>query len=243
MLSYDMETATFRGTPAEIDDLADRLRPGDFAPVLTRLREQGVEIPADGDDLVAAMSTTLDSSLFTIEIIVSGPGGHHQHVIDAGQNAVGVRRSPLTDELAELSGFPVVNLPGGMTRIVRFRPGTPPALDAEIIEVPADSVVDLGSPQESERRRAWTVVQPLLAEAGYPAEEGSSWQLTQSHARWIATDGAASENTAVHLRVETHYFVLVEESDGIDLVPVPSITAWETMLQVLPGANEIGRSS
>ncbi|MBP2381200.1 hypothetical protein [Brachybacterium sacelli] len=86
-------------------------------------------------------------------------------------------------------------------------------------------------------------VRRLLTEAGYPADEESSWQVSQSHANRIATDGEASENLAVYLRVSTQYFVVVEREDGIDLVPVPSITAWESMLQVLPGAHEIGRPS
>ena len=33
--------------------------------------------------------------------------------------------------------------------------------------------------------------------------------------------------------------MLVQDDDALDLVPVPSITAWETMIRVLPGAGEI----
>lgn len=244
MLAYDATTATFRGTPAEIDDLAQQLTGGDTAAVLARFRDAGADVPDSySDDLVAAIGATLSSSLFRVELVVSGPSGRHRHVIDAGQNAVGVRRSPLTDQRAELSGFPVVNLPGGMTRVVRFLPGAAPAPEAEAIPAPASSVVDLGAPDASVRHSAWADVRRLLTEAGYSADEESSWQLTQSHANWIATDGEASENLAVYLRVSTQYFVVVEREDGIDLVPVPSITAWESMLQVLPGAHEIGRPS
>lgn len=45
----------------------------------------------------------------------------------------------------------------------------------------------------------------------------------------------------MHLRWESHYFVVVESETQVDLVPVPSITAWEAMVQVLPGPAEIAR--
>ncbi|GAA1486726.1 hypothetical protein [Brachybacterium fresconis] len=244
MLTYDSATATFRGSPSEIDELARQLTVDDAVSVLARLRDDGAEMPeGTGDDLLASIGVTLSSSLFTVELTVSGPSGHQRHVIDAGQNAVGVRLSPLTDDLSELNGFPVVNLPGGMTRLVRFLPGMPPAADAEAIRVRTSAVVDLGAPETSVRRSAWVEVQPHLAEAGYQADGASSWQLTRSRAEWISMDGEESSNLAVYLRVATQYFVVVETDDGVDLVPVPSVTAWETMMQVLPGANEVGRPS
>lgn len=241
MLAYDAGSATFRGTPTEIDDLARDLESLEGRPATDLLRARGIASPAAGDDLVTAMSAALASSLFTVELVVTGPGAHHRHDIDAGQNAVGVRRSPLTDDLAELSGFPMVTLPGGMTRAVRFLPGTAPAPEAETVALPTEAVVDLGAVEDSSRRRAWDSVQPLFAAAGHAPSEDGSWQLTQSRACWLSAEGEAAENFAVHLRLGTTYFVAIETDEGIDLVPVPSITAWESMIQVLPSAHEIGR--
>lgn len=44
---------------------------------------------------------------------------------------------------------------------------------------------------------------------------------------------------SVHLRAGDHYFVLVEAEDSLSLVPVPSVTAFETMVRVLPGSDEV----
>lgn len=241
MITYDAETATLRGTPARIDSVRSSLSAAADAEEGSRiLADAGVDIPADDrGDVVAALVAALDRPVFTVSLTVSGPGGHQHHRMDAGQNAVGVRQSPLREDLAELSAFPVVNLPGGMTRLVRFRPGVAPAPDARAIEVAADALVDLADEDRAVRLRAWAEVSARLG--GAVDSQDTSWQLVQSRAEWTTPAGELTHDLAVHLRCGDHYYVVVESDQSVELVPVASITAWETMICVLPGADEVGR--
>jgi len=245
MIRYDADSATFRGDVGAIAGLRDRLSSGAGATDLPSLvADAGIEGLGGGSDpLVEAMATALSPALFTASVTVSGPGGHHEHVFDIGLNAVAVRHSPVTSDVAELNGFPMTMLPGAVSRVVRFRPGTPPAEDAHPLRLSARTVADLGDPDADIRRRAWAEVEPVLETAGYRDPEDPSWQLVQSRAAWTATGGERAEELSVHVRSADHYFVAVQNDEDIDLVPVPSITAWETMIQVLPGADEVQRPS
>ncbi|GAA1490178.1 hypothetical protein [Brachybacterium sacelli] len=55
----------------------------------------------------------------------------------------------------------------------------------------------------------------------------------------LRAGGEPTEDLAVYLRAGEAYFVLVQDGEDLDMVPVPSITAWEAIMHVLPGAHEI----
>ena len=229
-IDYDPATATIRGDLAEIDALRNELRgPGGAA---------SGTVPGD-DEVIGAMVFALRSPMLTLLLTNSGPGGHHSHLIDAGLNAVAVRWSSAGDELSELVAMPFQVLPGAVTRLVGFRPGTAPAGSAVDVPVAAEQITALASEDRAERLAAWAAVRDQLGEQVDAEAADASWQLVRAHCSWTATDGTATEDLAVCLRAGDSYFALVEDEDELALVPVPSITAWETMMHVLPGAHEI----
>ncbi|MCT1910278.1 hypothetical protein [Brachybacterium paraconglomeratum] len=242
MIEVSSDGTTFRGTEVEIEQLHRRLAAAVDSPAPAQLVGTDVDhAERVRAELVAAMGAAISSPVFALGLDVSGPGGLQTHSFVVGRDGIVVRRSPVRDGDVELSAFPMTLLPGAMTRVVRFLPGRPPAHDAPALGFAPQAVVDLTDPAPDVRRDAWDSVRPVLEGAGYPGSEDSSWQMVQSRATWTRTDGRTADEFSVHLRWESHYFVVVESATQVDLVPVPSITAWEAMVQVLPGPAEIAR--
>lgn len=237
-LSYESVSGTFRGSEEEISTLRERLRRlPDSSGLDDALREVGIEeeIPHD-DQLLEAIRAALRTPVLTLDMSNSGPGGAHHHVIDAGVNGVSVRWSTADPEMSELSVTPFPVLPGLITRLVRFLPGRAPAEGARAARIDPETIRGLADESDEERRQAWATARQLL---GIAADGDLSWQLVRAHCAWTATDGQKTEDLAVYLRAEEDYFVLVETEELLELVPVPSITAWEAMMHVLPGADEV----
>lgn len=229
-ITYDPATGTVRGSAAEVEGVRSSLAGGDPTA--------GGALP-EGDPILDAVARALAAPMLSLELTNSGPGGHQRHLLEAGTNAVTVRTSDAGPELGELGAFPFQVLPGSMTRLVNFVPGRAPGDGAEPVRIDAAQVTALASEDADERLAAWHGVRDRLAELVDPAEADASWQLVRAHCSWTATDGERTEDLVVHLRAGESYFVLVQDDDALDLVPVPSITAWETLIRVLPGAGEI----
>lgn len=159
-----------------------------------------------------------------------------------GPHAVGSRWSPLDASSSELSAFPLLTLPGGMTRLVRFRPGTAPGPEQsqQLIPVRGDSLLGLTSADRRCRLDDWDEVSAAI-DAVLPAAVDDSWQLVQSRSAWTDPTGAAAGDLAVHLRRGDDHLLVVEEEDGPMLHPVTSLRAWEQMIQVLPDQGDIAR--
>lgn len=244
MTSYDRTSATFRGTPAEMAQLREVIgSAANEQDMSARLRSCGLDDPgaASSDPAIVSMHEALTATIFDLELTVSGPGARHAHHVAAGINAVGVRTSPLRPDEAELNAFALVNLAGGLTRLARFRPGRDTPKDAPAITVPADALVDLADDDGAIRERAWDLVSPLVNAAGLADTSDSSWQIVQSRAWWTTPDGEPADRLGVHLRAGDQYFLVVEEGAAVALQPAPSIAAWESMIHVLPGNDEVGR--
>lgn len=242
MIEISSDGATFRGPASEIEQLRRRLAGAVDFPTPEKLAGSDVDhAERIRTELVTAMGRAISSPVFELWLDVSGPGGLQAHSIVVGREGIVVRQSPVRDGVAELNAFPLTMLPGAMARLVRFVPGRPPAHDAPALVFAPQTIVDLADPASAVRRDAWDSVRPALAEAGYAKSEDSSWQMVQSRAKWTHADGRTADEISVHLRWESHYFVVVERESDVDLVPVPSITAWEAMVQVLPGPAEIAR--
>jgi hypothetical protein len=240
-IAYDHVAGTLRGDARAVESLRSRLQDlHDPAELSAAMQEAGVTPPVTGDDqFLDAVRVALGTPILTLELTVTGPGGEHRHVIDAGVNAAAVRWSTARPDLAELSASPFLLLPGGMARLVRFRPGAFPLHPDASVPVPRDAIVELAAEAKEERIAAWETVRDLLDGHIDVEQADASWQLVRSHCRWVAVDGEEAEDMSVHLRAGDHYFVLVEAEDSLSLVPVPSVTAFETMVRVLPGSDEV----
>lgn len=240
-IAYDHVAGTLRGDARDIEDLRSRLQGlHDPSQLAAAMQEARVTPPVAGDDqFLDAVRVALGTPIFTVELTVSGPGGEQRHVIDAGINAAAVRWSTARPDLAELSASPFPLLPGGMARLVRFRPGDFPLRPDVSVAVPRDAVVALAAKTKKERITAWETVRDLLDGHIDVEQADASWQLVRSHCRWVAVDGEETEDMSVHLRAGDHYFVLVEAEGSLSLIPVPSVTAFETMVRVLPGSDEV----
>ncbi|EWS79566.1 hypothetical protein BF93_12990 [Brachybacterium phenoliresistens] len=236
MISYDPATAAFRGEDTAIHRLRDALAQEDGASIAEILAEH---VPQTREDAaMAPLRTALLSPMFTVEVTVSGPGARHDHHLSLGVNAVGARISPLREGTAELAAFPLISLPGGITRLVRFRPGTPPPADAAPIPVAAADLLALTDPDGATRRTAWDAVRPRL-DAALPPAADDSWQVVEVHAAWTTPSGEQARDHAVHLRRGDDH-LLVEETEGeARLLPVTSLRAWESMMHVLPEQGEV----
>lgn len=242
MIEVSPDGATFRGAESEIEQLRRRLADSDGARPSDQLAASDVDhVERIRPDFVTAMGEGLRAPVFELSLEVSGPGGLQVHSLVVGRGGLVVRHSPVRDGVAELNAFPLTMLPGAMTRLVRFLPGLPPASDSPALGFAPQLIVDLADPDPAVRRDAWDRVGPVLEKAGYPRSTDASRQMVQVRARWTHADGRLADELSVHLRWEDHYFVVVEHEPEVDLVPVPSITAWEAMVQVLPGPAEIAR--
>lgn len=240
-IAYDHAAGSLRGDAQSIDGLRTRLQNlHEPSELPAAMQEAGVTPPVAGDDqFLDALRVALRTPILTLELTVSGPGGEHRHIIDAGINAAAVRWSTARPDLAELSASPFPLLPGEVARLVRFRPGDLPLHPDASVSVPQDAVIALAAESKEERIAAWGTVRDLLDGHIDREQADASWQLVRSHCRWTATNGAETEDMTVHLRAGDHYFVLVEGEDSLDLVPVPSVTAFETLVRVLPGSDEV----
>lgn len=240
-ITYDPTSGNVRGTHSEVKSLRARLQQAkDASGIVEAFRSAGAghPVPAE-DEILEAVRTALHTPMLTLELVNSGPGGNHHHVIDAGVNAVAVRWSTARPDLSELMPSPFPVLPGELTRLVRFQPGRDPGGSPLPVAVDAAAIASLASEIRNERLTAWSGVRDLLGGAVDREEADASWQLVSAQCAWIAPDGEAQELLAVYLRAGDAYFVLVQDGESLELLPVPSITAWETMMQVLPGADEI----
>lgn len=256
MIDHDQGSSAFFGSHAEIVALRAALSgDADGADVsATREALRVVDLFA-GDPVVDELKASLSQTLFSIDISVAGPGGHHEHTITAGLNAVGVRLSPVTEGRWELSGFPLVTLPGGLTRLVRFLPGRPAIDPAHDIDVSTDDLLGLAAPEAHSRRSSWERVSAVLDgvtshDPGIPskddeqaAEASGSWQIVQARSSWTAPDGSPSGELSVHIRHGDAYYLVIDGDEGSALRPVPSLRAWEAMIQVLPDHRDIARPS
>lgn len=254
MIEHVRATSAFIGNHPEISALRLVLadRDGDATPTAER-EARRIARALVQDPAVAELRTSLQQTLFSIELSVSGPGAHQQHEISAGLNAVGVRVSPLTRGRWELSGFPLVTLPGGLTRLVRFLPGRAAIIDPPDIEIPSEQLLDLASPDVDTRRRSWVTISAALDDVeshvaddsdirdADPSSSPDSWQIVQARSSWTDPDGGSAGDVAVHLRRGDTYFLVLEGEGGFSLRPVPSIHAWESMIQVLPDHRDIAR--
>ncbi|PMC75664.1 hypothetical protein [Brachybacterium sp. UMB0905] len=223
-ISYDAVTGTVRATAEET------------AEALALLIADGplpAGLPA-GDEALDAMRTALRSPLLSVILTNSGPGGHHEHHVTCGLNAVTVRRSVAREDLSEIVPAPFLTLPGMLTRLLRFQPCEAPLEGAATIAVDAEQITALESDDAAARTAAWS---QLHAQLG--ADEKASWQLVRMQTAWTSTDGSPAEDFAVYLRVEESCWVLLHDDEAFELVPVPSITAWEAIMHTLPGANEV----
>ena len=239
--TYD-PTGAFRGTPGRLEKLRDRLGAlPDASGLAAVLRESGVQGGASPDDpLLDAMREALTRTVFSVTIVNSGPGGSHQHHIDAGANAVSVRLSDGGEDRGELavSQFPILH--GQIARLVRFQPGTAPEQGQPALEVDPGLILDLSAEDGETREAAFARLLLAVGDSIDPEAASASWQLVQSRAAWTGTEGQPVEKLSVYLRAGDRYFVLEETSDGAFLlVPVPSIEAWEAMTHVLPGNDEV----
>lgn len=241
MITVDTTTTSFRGTPAEISALEDSLRTdGSDAPASIL----GAAAPGLAEDpALAPIAEALRSPLFSVTLTVSGPGGQQEHRISVGANGTGVRRSPVREGVAELAGFAIGTLPGGITRLVRFRPGSVPAPDPAAVPVPAAALLDLTDPDSGVRRRSWgAAVGPALLRAlGDPVDD--SWQIVEARSAWTSPDGSPAEDLAVHLRRGDDHLEVREEGEEPVLVHVTSLRVWESLLGILPEQHDIAAPS
>lgn len=232
----------FRGTARRISGLRERLaRTPDSSGLAAVLRESSIagEVSPD-DQILESIRAALATPVFTIEVSNAGPGSLHRHAVTAGANAVCVRMSTAGEEFADLAGSPFPLLPGELTRLVRFQPGQPPPHAAAEIELPADRIADLADEDRPTRVAAWARIRPRLAEAVEIDPQDESWQLVESRTDWTGTDGRPVDNLGVYLRAGQHYLLPVQDSaETVRMVPVPSIQAWEQLIHVLPGMDEV----
>ena len=246
-MSITQETpGLFRGTARRISALRERLtRTPDASGLAAVLRESSITGETSPDDqILEDIRAALATPVFTVEVSNAGPGGLHRHSICAGANAVCVRMSTAGEDVADLAGSPFPLLAGELTRLVRFLPGQPPQPAAAEIELAADLVVDLADEDRSTRAAAWARIRPRLAEAVELDPQDDSWQLVESRTAWTGTDGRPVDDLGVHLRAGQHYLLPVQDSaETVRLVPVPSIRAWEQLIHVLPGMDEVQRPS
>lgn len=239
-ISYDAPTGIIRGSEKEIVALRARLRRlKDASGIPAALQEAGLPVPAD-DPVLTSVQAALAAPMMTLTLVNAGPGGTQRHVIDSGVNAVSVRWSTARPDLSELAPSPFTLLPGMMARLVRFQPGRPPKQSAQPVVVEPRIVEELVADSTQVRLAAWDQLRPQLGDLIDPQEADASWQVVEARCAWTAaSDGEQVEQLAVYLRAGDAYFVLLESEDSFDLVPVPSVTAWEVMVQVLPGADEV----
>lgn len=236
----------FRGTARRISGLRDRLaRTPDSGGLAAVLRESSITGETSPDDqILENIRAALATPVFTVEVSNAGPGGLHRHVITAGANAVCVRMSTAGEDFADLAGSPFPVLPGELTRLVQFLPGQPPAPAAAEVELPADLVGDLADEDRSTRVAAWARIHSRLAEAVELDPQDESWQLVESRTDWTGTDGRPVDSLGLYLRAGEHYVLPVQDSaETVRLVPVPSSQAWEQLIHVLPGMDEVQRPS
>jgi len=234
VITFDSRTAAFRGPAAALDTLTDALTAdGELTAVLTAHAPGITEDPT-----MPGLREALAAPLFRLEITVSGPGAQQHHRISIGANGIGVRRSPLRDDLAELAAFPIGTLPGGMTRLVRFLPGAAPRPEQGPLEVPGEQLVRLTSPDRATRVAAWSVLDPLLGDVLDTASD-DSWQIVEAHSSWRTTTGEHSEDLSVQIRRADHHLLVEEEHGSAVLHPVTSLRAWEAFMQVLPAHDEV----
>lgn len=234
MITFDPATATFRGPVAALDALDDALAAGaDLSAVLAEHAPGVAEDPT-----MPGLRAALSAPLFQVGITVSGPGAQHHHRLLIGANGVGVRRSPLRDGLAELAGFPVGTLPGGMTRLVRFLPGTAPTAEQGPFRVPGEQLLQLTDPDAATRTAAWSALEPTFDEV-LGAAADASWQIIESRSSWTSHDGEPSEDLVVQIRRADHHLLVDEDEGSAVLSPVTSLRAWEEFIGVLPAHDEV----
>lgn len=242
MIEYRADDRTFRGDPEAISELRDRLAAQPPNALAEELGAAGVS-PTDPDagTILEAAHAALRAPLIDVELTVAGPGALHHHEIAVGINAVGVRRSPVREGVAELGIFPFTQLPGGLARLMRFLPGRDTAPGVPPVHVPADVLLSLAAAGADERTRAFGDVTAQIEAAGLSDPEDPSWQVVQIAAHWLTPEGEETERIALHLRSGAQYFLIAEGPDGFFLHPVPSIRAWEHTMGALPGSHEVGR--
>lgn len=235
MIAFDPAAATFRGPSGDLDALADALATKDeLSAVLAS------HAPAVAEDpTMPGMRGALSTPLFRVGITVSGPGAQQHHRLLVGANGVGLRRSPLRDDLAELAAYPVGTLPGGMTRLVRFLPGIAPGPEQGPIRVPEEQLLRLTDPDTATRVAAWSALDPLIGDVLGPAAD-DSWQIVEVRSSWTSVDEEPSEDLSVQIRRADHHLLVEEEEGSVSLRPVSSLRAWESFIGVLPAHDEVG---
>ena len=241
-----LDPGLFRGTARRISALRQRLaRTPDPAGLAAVLRETSITGETSPDDqILENIRAALVTPVFSVEVSNAGPGGLHRHSITAGANAVCVRMSTAGEDFADLAGSPFPMLPGELTRLVQFLPGQPPPPAATEIELSADLIADLADEDQSTRVAAWARIRPRLAEAVELDPQDESWQLVESRTDWTGTDGRPVDTLGIYLRAGQHHLLPVQDSaETVRLVPVPSIQAWEQLVHVLPGKDEVQRPS
>ena len=234
----------FRGTARRISGLRERLaRTPDPSGLAAVLRESSITGETSPDDqILENIRAALATPVFTVEVSNAGPGGLHRHTITAGANAVCVRMSTAGEDFADLAGSPFPLLPGELTRLVKFRPGQPPPPAAAETQLPTELIADLADEDRPTRVAAWAQVRPRLAEALELDPQDESWQLVESRTDWTGTDGRPVDNLGVYLRAGQHYALPVQDSaETVRLLPVPSVQAWQQLIHVLPGMDEVQR--
>lgn len=241
-LTYDHAAGTVRGSQKQIVQLRARLaRLTDSSRIPAELADAGVSPMVQAEDVVLdGMRSALAAPILTVVLTNAGPGGIQRHVIDAGANAVCARWSTSGADLAELAASPFPVLPELLTRLVRFQPGREPQPGSQALLVAPEAMADLAAESSQTRMAAWSGLREELGDRIDPGEADGSWQVVEARCAWTAAeDGRPVEDIAVYLRAGDAYFVLLEQDDSFELVPVPSVTAWEVLIHVLPGADEV----
>src|SRR5699024_12410356 len=94
------------------------------------------------------------------------------------------------------------------------------------------------------RASASAPVRPRLAAAFELDPQDEGWRLLRSRAHRTGHASPPVDTLAVYLRAGEQYFLPVQEGDEtVRLVPVPSVDAWEQLIHVLPGMDEVQRPS
>ena len=236
MITYDSSSGSFRAAPHEINALHAALESADPSNLDAALSPLGVAVGSDS--LVRAMAESLQSTIFEITLLNAGPGGLHEHHIAVGVNAVAVRTSPVNDETAELSGMGMQTVPGGLARLVRFRAGAVPPEGSAPVEVSPDNLIALAADSDASRQAAWTALAPTL-DSLLETPEDPSWQLVSSACTWTYPDGTPGTDTGSYIRRGDQYFVIRENGPVPTLQAVRPAVAWEALIGVLPGQNEV----
>ena len=235
MIAFDPATASFRGPSASLDHLISALSTDDELSTVLAAHASGIAADPTMDGIRGALT----APLFRVGITVSGPGAQQHHDLLVGANGVGVRRSPLKDGLAELTAYPIGTLPGGMTRLVRFLPGTAPTPEQGPIRVPQEQLVRLTDPDAATRVAAWSGLDPLIGDVLGPAAD-DSWQIVEARSSWTSLDEEPGEDLVVQIRRAEHHLLIEEENGSASLRPVTSLRAWEEFIRVLPEHDEVG---